>query len=386
MKPDAVRRRALIGVTVAFALLTVFAAGAAAEFQQLSSYGFAHLFSGDCRIRASLPLDANVAMARLLRNDNEAVAAARVVKPRNPQELLVEFRVATPPLPNERFAVTLPDHEPLVEVVRHLGPDRATCEAKDDRGVFVPAILMGVSADAFAPNEKENYPAATDYSLKRSSIVRVDAQLRVGGNRGTWADRVWLPVSMKYGVRSTDLDCQDKDKQSPVCRNNAFEPPSKPGEVITAAVLRATKIEAVFRPRFELATMNGDSDMPWVIYVLGRFGFGQAPDEVKVENTFAGGLGFMFAAGPFYGSGVETTFGVDRGYRTNPGGGRVRTQYRLLFGAPPKFTDQLPFLSKAGRSLRGLIEVIVDRNSLGPGPDATQTMLGVTIDVRQLVR
>jgi hypothetical protein len=215
-------------------------------------------------------------------------------------------------------------------------------------------------------------------------IVRIDAQLRVGGNQGGVLDRFWVAVAMKYAVRSTDLECEGEDKDAPNCRN-ALAVPKSPGEALTAAVLRASKIEAVVKPRFEFATVFPDSDFPVAVYGLGRFGFGQAPGEVKVENVYSVGAGFMFLAGVFRESGVETTWGLDRGYRTNPGGKRLRSNFKLLFGRPPGFLNQIPYLSKLAQAPRGIVEVTVDRNSLGPGPDGTQTFLGVVMDIQKVL-
>ena len=349
---------------------------------------FVRLATGDCLIHVQVAEGANLAMAQLLRNDHATTAVPRL-KRTTGNSHIIEFRVEEPPFAGEVFTVTFPPPtSALTSTVARIGPDRTRCGPNDDRGTFEPTFLLGLSADAFAPNERENYPANTNYELKTSLIVRFEGQLRLGDKHGSWLDRVWLGVAMKYGVRSTDLDCDGSDEKSPLCNpgESPFQPPPNVPGTVTAVVLRASKIEAIFKPRYEFLTLHPDSALPLVIFASGRIGFGQAPDEVKVENIYSAGAGILFPAGPFRESGFEVTWGVDRGYRTNPGGVRTRSDFRLLVGAPAGITAQLPFLSKLGRSMRALIEVVIDRNSFGPGPDGTQTYLGVVLDAGQLLR
>jgi hypothetical protein len=362
-----------------------------------ASSPFLNLRSGDCQIRVELPQNASLGIARLLRNGNETTAEGRRRgKVRgNIQE--VTFTVLEPPQFGDQFEVTAPGlASPVQAIVKAQGYNRSRCNIKDERDAFAPTVLIGLVADAFAPNEARFYPTPKDpeqdpYKLRNSMIARLDAQLRLGGNHGGVLDRFWVGLSMKYGVRSTDLDCVNadgtpgKDKDAPNCSGNAFVNPEDAGRTLTAAVLKASKIEAIIKPRYEFLTLFDNSDLPVALYLLGRFGFGQAPGEVKVESVFSAGAGFMFLAGAFRESSVETTYGFDRGYRTNPGGPRIRSDFRLLFGSPPGFLGQIPYVSKLVRAPRGLVEVIVDRNSFGKGPDGTQTFLGVVVDIKRLL-
>ena len=350
---------------------------------------FVHLQSGDCRIIVELPATISVGTVRLSRNGNETTAQPRRTGIATATVRRVAFDVLEPPQLNDEFTISAVGLSSKSERVRVVGRDRTRCSIKDEREVFAPTILFGLSADAFAPNEERFYPTTDNpdqdpYKLRNSMIVRIDAQIRVGGNHGGVLDRFWVAAAMKYGVRSTDLECEGKDKDAPNCRN-ALAVPKNPGELLTAAVLRASKIEAIIKPRYEFATLFPDSDFPVALYGLGRFGFGQAPGEVKVENVYSAGGGFMFLAGVFRESGVETTWGLDRGYRTNPDGKRMRSDFKLLFGKAPGFLAQIPYVSKLAQAPRGLIEVIVDRNSLGPGPDGTQTFLGVVIAIDKVM-
>jgi hypothetical protein len=353
---------------------------------------FVNLRSGDCQIVIELPSGQSLGATRLLRNGNETIAEGR--RRRAPSEAAqtqrVTFTVQEPPQSGDQFTVTGPDFSPSTEIVKIQGPDRRRCRIKDEREAFAPTVLFGLVADDFAPNENRVYVSAGDdserdpFKRKNSEVARVEAQLRVGGNNGGVLDRFWVGLTMKYGVRSTDLDCSGTDAKAPSCQN-AFVVPSNPGGALTAAVLRASKIEAIIKPRYEFATAFPDSELPVALYVLGRFGFGQAPGEVKVENIYSAGAGVMLVSGLFRESGVETTWGVDRGYRTNPTGKRVRSDFKLLFGSPPGFLGQIPYLSKLVRAPRGLFEVVVDRNSLGPGPDGTQTFLGIVLDIKRVL-
>lgn len=352
---------------------------------------FEVLRSGDCVVRlVGLPNDAPTAGLRLLRDETETDIAPSVTM--RDGAMVVEFPLRDPLIINSQLKATLSSATGEVEVatgrVDQVGSDRSSCQSFDERGDFEPLLFYGVVSDAFAPNELGDYPVGTDYPLKVSQIARLEAQIRPFGTGSSWLSGLWLDVEAKYGVRSADLDCQSEiDKKSPACdpSNSAFVPPENAGAAFTANVLRASRIEALFKPRLEVYTLNADGAAPIALLVMGRFGLSQLPSDVKPRNTFAGGGGFVFPSGPFRNSGFTAVFGKDQGFRTNPGAWRTRMDFRFLFDPLSKFFDQIPFVPHPSRGVRGLIEVVVDRNFFGEGPDAFQTYLGVVLDMRQLL-
>src|SRR5262245_47146173 len=215
---------------------------------------YVNLRSGDCRIVVQLPAAVSLGTARLLRNGNETTAQGKRRGKVTTGTQQVTFTVLEPPQYGDQFTVTAPQLTPsLTATVTMQGFDRTRCNIKDDRDAFAPTVLFGVAADAFAPNEERFYPindgsVEDAYKLRNSMIVRLDAALRLGGNNGGLLDRFWVEASMKYAVRSTDLECQaedgspGKDSDAPNCRS-ALALPMDPGGLLTAAVLRASKIE-----------------------------------------------------------------------------------------------------------------------------------------------
>jgi hypothetical protein len=350
---------------------------------------FKNLASGACSVTlVGLPDSTPTANLRLLRDEAETTPLPRVR--RQAGSLVVEFKLTDPLYLNSELTAALGSGPSQIIVahgrVEQVGQARDSCQPFDERGLFEPTFLYGVASDTFAPNELAQYPPGTDYSRKNSQVLRLEAQLRLFGQRGSWSDGLWLQAEALYGVRSADLDCAGADKQSALCTGNAFGLPQNVAQQFTSNVLRASRVEAIFKPRLELYTLNADSSMPVTLFVTGRFGFTQFPGDVKPSNAVAGGGGFLFPAGPFRDSSFTIVQGRDGAYRSNPHANRTRMDFKFLFSPFAKLTDQLPFIPNKGQGVRGLVEVIVDRNFFGSGPDSLQTHLGVVIDFRQLLQ
>ncbi len=347
---------------------------------------------GDCTIRVTLPSATPIASVRLLIDEADADAQPTGAKNTGAG---VEFtmRLRDPLALNStvqvRYTIASGGTGMTAPVgVTVDGHERTSCRPADDRGDFEPTLLIGVVSDSFAPNEQGNYPPNTDYSRKNSTLVKFDAQLRVGGSRGTWLDNLWVRVDATYGVRSGDLNCDsDVDKQSPLCdpTKNVFEPPKNPAATVTANVLRASRVEAMVRPRWEFYVMNPDGATPIALFLGARYGIVQFPDDPKPSHAFGAGGGLVLPKGAFRDSSFTVTVGQDRAYRTNPKGTRTRSDFRFLFNVVPGFADQLPFLPHPSQSVRGYVSVVIDSNFGGPGPDGFQTALGVVVDFRQLL-
>jgi hypothetical protein len=380
-------------VVAALSCPVVLVGGGTAAYAQ-SSNSFDPVKSGDCVVRVTVPNEpeVNFGSVRLFRDETETDVQPHTAR-LQAETTTLEFHLRQPVIMGSQLTVRYwtargAEAPPIDYTVRRLGLGRESCKAWDERGNFEPTVFYGVGTDTFAPNENAKYPPGTTYPLKASQAVRLDGQLRVAGTRERWLDKLWLEVEAEYGERAADLDCTtDAGLQSPLCsaNNSAFQVAKNAGAAVTSAVLRASRVEAVFKPRFELFTLNKGAEVPVTFFLSGRAGLTQFPDDIKPANQFSAGAGFLFPGGSYRDSGFTYFFGENQNFRTHPHGGRSKMDFKFIFNTLPGLKDQIPFLPRASKSVRGLIQVTVDRNFFGPGPDTLQTYLGLVMDFGQLL-
>ena len=367
-----------------------------AEAQPPVSIEFKTPRSGDCAVQITMaaPLPAPLSTFRLLRDENETDALPREIRS-TPGHASFEFALRNPLLANSQLTIDYLGfdgawHRTPPTTVQQSGHFRTTCRPYDERLDFEAAVFSGVVADTFAPNTEPNVVynnTGNDLGLKASMAVAFEGQLHLFPGDQRWWNHIWLTVDAIYGVRGADLNCSSEvDKKSPLCDLNqpAITARAPGSATISASVLRATRLGTAFVPRYELFTVNKDGTAI-TFFVAGRMGFNQFPDEPKPANNYGAGGGLLFPGGPFRDSHFMYTLGKDEAYRTHPAGKRSRMDFRFVFNMLPTWKDQIPFLAGVSQSVRGLITVIVDRNFFGPGPDVSQTYLGVVVDIRRLL-
>lgn len=115
--------------------------------------------------------------------------------------------------------------------------------AQDDtKGhAFVASFYTGLAIDVFAANELQRYlnPDASGGTRERF-IAGFDFDYRLVGEDNS-AQQVWLYGEAVYGIRSTDVDCEENSTLT-VC--NAFDPVNAPER--TLYILReATSLEVL---------------------------------------------------------------------------------------------------------------------------------------------
>jgi len=379
--------KTLLRLRVLGVVCTMLAAAAPSRAQQIET-----LKSGDCAVKITLPIKGhiNFATLRLFKDDTESDIAPHIASTKN-DVATVDFHLSEPVILGSQITIT---YEVLENdkasfrraqaIVDTIGAGRSSCKEYDERGNFEPALFYGVSADAFAPADDLNYPPGTAYPLRASQATGLLADIRVGGTSERWLSRLWVSVAAVYGERSADLDCAGQDKESALCTGNAFATPGNQGKAVTANVLRASRIATASALRYEIKTVNRNTEVPVTFFITERLGFLQFPDQAKPATLFGVGGGFLFPGGPYRDTSFTYLFGQDHSYHTHPHGYRSKMEFRFLFNVLPDWKDQLPFLAGTSRTLRGMIQVNVDRNFFGPGPDSVQTYLGLVLDFHQL--
>lgn len=259
-------------------------------------------------------------------------------------------------------------------------------EPRDDREVFESSGYLGWAFDNFAP-ATGSLPSSSPGSHTRM-LAGVDAQYRLVGDKHD-PFQVWLATFTLHGVRSADVDCTNP-AASALCGTDQ-------GKKFIAIFQNATSLEAHFDLRVELATLQRRSELPSKVFAVARFGFIDLSTDdavvngnvvsvnpLKVFNNDMLGGGILSPAGPFKNSNATVGWGRSERFQSNPGWNRLKINGTLIFDLVPGFKDRLEFWKRLAGSPRMFVQINVDRNPGGPGPDAVNTYIGVDIDLRRI--
>jgi hypothetical protein len=272
----------------------------------------------------------------------------------------------------------------------HWPPDGKCDEpaARDDREVFESSGYLGWAFDNFAP-ALGSLPSGDPGSHLRL-LAGVDAQYRLVGNKHD-SFQIWLALFTLHGVRSGDVDCLNTSSATvALCGNDQ-------GKKFFAIYQNATSLEANFDVRVELATLQRRSEQPIKVFGVARFGFiDLSKDDTVVngnvvsvtpqkvfDNDMLGG-GILSPSGPFRDSSASVGWGRSERFQSNPGWNRMKINGTLVFSLMPGFKDRLEFWKRLAGSPRMFVQINVDRNPGGPGPDAVNTYIGIDIDLRRI--
>jgi hypothetical protein len=259
-------------------------------------------------------------------------------------------------------------------------------EARDDREVFESSGYLGWAFDNFAP-ALGSLPSTNPGSHTRL-LAGVEAQYRLVGDKHD-PFQIWLTTFTLHGVRSADVDCTNAATAA-LCGANQ-------GQKFIAIFQNATSLEAHFDVRVELKTLQPRSELPSKVFAVARFGFidldkyeavvNGIPVSVnppKVFNNDMLGGGILAPAGPFRDSSAIVGWGRSERFQSNPGWNRLKISGMLVFDLVPGFKDRLEFWKRLAGSPRMFVQINVDRNPGGPGPDAVNTYIGIDVDLRRV--
>jgi hypothetical protein len=270
----------------------------------------------------------------------------------------------------------------------HWPPDGKCDEpqARDDREVFESSGYLGWAFDNFSP-ALGSLPSSDPGSHTRL-LAGVEAQYRLVGDKHD-PFQIWLSTFTLHGVRSADVDCTNPASAA-LCGNNQ-------GQKFIAIFQNATSLEAHFDVRVELKTLQPQSELPSKVFAVARFGFIDLDkyDAVingthvtvnppKVFNNDMLGGGILAPAGPFRDSNAIVGWGRSERFQSNPGWNRLKVSGMLVFDLVPGFKDSLEFWKRLAGSPRMFVQINVDRNPGGPGPDAVNTYVGIDVDLRRI--
>ena len=261
-------------------------------------------------------------------------------------------------------------------------------EARDDREVFESSGYLGWAFDNFAP-ALGSLPSSDPGSHLRL-LAGVDAQYRLVGDKHD-PFQIWLATFTLHGVRSADVDCLNTSSPTAaLCGTDQ-------GKKFFATYQNATSLEAHFDLRVEVATLQRRSELPIKVFGVARFGFiDLSKDDAvvngnvvsvnpqKVFNNDMLGGGILSPAGPFRDSSASVGWGRSERFQSNPGWNRLKINGTLVFDLMPGFKDRLEFWKRVAGSPRMFVQINVDRNPGGPGPDAVNTYIGIDVDLRRI--
>lgn len=246
----------------------------------------------------------------------------------------------------------------------------------DARNVFEASAYLGTAFDNFAPNVVGNYqnPAAGT-SIKSRWIAGVEAQYRLWSSRSN-TRQFWLGTKTLHGVRTADVNCEETPSVA-VCNRTAAN-----SDKFLFILEHASTIEAHLDPRFEFMTLQPDSEVPTKVYVTARFGFLDVENAPKVFNSDSIGVGLLAPKGTFKDSLAQVAWGRSAQFQSNPGWNRLKINGLLVFDVMAPLRERLEFWKRLAGSSRVFVEISVDRNPGGPGPDSVQSYVGIDFDLR----
>ena len=270
-------------------------------------------------------------------------------------------------------------------------PANGKCDepaARDDREVFESSGYLGWAFDNFAP-ALGSLPS-TDPGSHTRLLAGVEAQYRLVGDKHDQF-QIWLSTFTLHGIRSAGVDCQVQNATTAaLCGNDQ-------GKKFFAIYQNATSLEAHFDVRVELKTLQPRSELPSKVFAVARFGFiDLSKDDVVVNGTTVSvdppkvfnndmlGGGILAPAGPFRDSNAIIGWGRSERFQSNPGWNRMKISGMLVFDLVPGFKDRLEFWKRLAGSPRMFVQINVDRNPGGPGPDAVNTYIGIDVDLRRI--
>jgi hypothetical protein len=261
-------------------------------------------------------------------------------------------------------------------------------QSRDDREVFESSGYLGWAFDNFAP-ALGSLPSSDSGSHMRL-LAGVDAQYRLVGDKHD-SFQIWLASFTLHGVRSADVDCLNTNSPTAALCG------SDQGKKFFATYQNATSLEAHFDVRVEFATLQRRSELPIKVFGVARFGFiDLTKDDAvvngnvvsvtpqKVFNNDMLGGGILSPAGPFRDSSASVGWGRSERFQSNPGWNRLKINGTLIFDLVPGFKDRLEFWKRLAGSPRMFVQINVDRNPSGPGPDAVNTYVGIDVDLRRI--
>jgi hypothetical protein len=223
---------------------------------------------------------------------------------------------------------------------------------------------FGWAFDQFAPDSTGGYPPNTVTSKSNRALFGVNFDYRVLGNDKTGM-QLWLAGETMHGVRSADIDCAAEENKPPVCN-------PAPGLSYARAVLAdATSLEAYIAPSLRLAQLQRDSSSPTDLYVTARFGFVALDDAPRVFKNHHLGGGLRVRGGPFEGSSLEMGWGNNE-MLSGLAWKRFKVDGTITFPVP-----------KTDENARFFIQMFIDNDLRGSGPDSIQTFMGVDFDIRK---
>jgi len=379
------RRRAVIWG----AILAVGMAATAAA-QPPPAFTLAPATEGDCRVTLQhIPSGVDIRQIAVFVDSR-----LLTLKPARRTGDSVRLRLLDPLRENSTVAAALTVDGPKVTIQVQQAPQAhwpsgGKCEKpepRDDREVFESSGYLGWAFDNFAP-ALGSLPSANPGSHTRL-LAGVEAQYRLVGDKHD-PFQIWLTTFTLHGVRSADVDCTNAATAA-LCGANQ-------GQKFIAIFQNATSLEAHFDVRVELKTLQPNSELPSKVFALARFGFidldkyeavvNGIPVSVnppKVFNNDMLGGGIRAPAGHCRDSNAIVGWGRSERFQSNPGWNRLKISGMLVFDLMPGFKDRLEFWKRLAGSPRMFVQINVDRNPGGPGPDAVNTYIGVDVDLRRI--
>lgn len=274
-------------------------------------------------------------------------------------------------------------------------PGRLACTGKavntfDTRPVFEAVGYVGKAFDNFAPKDGAAYDnprAANEIQSRWIGGLIVDYHVPLSRHSDNASKyQLWVTGSTLNGVRTADVLCTSESdpnagsSTSPLCQPVG----TNPGGQLLTILEHASTIEAHFDTRLEFLTLQTDSDTPVKAFVIARFGFVDLAGSSKVFEVDHVGLGVLVPMGSFRGSSVQWAFGRTTLFTSHPGWDRLKINARLAFDVLPGLKEKAEFWKYLGfGSLRAFLNMSIDRNPWGPGPDSVQTYFGMVFDLRR---
>jgi hypothetical protein len=363
---------------------------AMAAAQPPPAFTLAPATEGDCRVTLQhIPSGVDIRQIAVFVDSR-----LLTLKPARRTDDSVRLRLLDPLRENSTVAAALTVDGPKVTIQVQQAPQAhwppgGKCEKpepRDDREVFESSGYLGWAFDNFAP-ALGSLPSTNPGSHTRL-LAGVEAQYRLVGDKHD-PFQIWLTTFTLHGVRSADVDCTNAATAA-LCGANQ-------GQKFIAIFQNATSLEAHFDVRVELKTLQPNSELPSKVFALARFGFidldkyeavvNGIPVSVnppKVFNNDMLGGGILAPAGPFRDSNAIVGWGRSERFQSNPGWNRLKISGMLVFDLMPGFKDRLEFWKRLAGSPRMFVQINVDRNPGGPGPDAVNTYIGVDVDLRRI--
>lgn len=283
----------------------------------------------------------------------------------------IRFAVVTPLQNGDRLRVLVNGDVVAPDVEVQPRPPRrepvGTCPPDVDREretSFTAQAYLANLVDTFAPGSIANYqnPGAGGQKTRQTFGTYFDA--RVAGSEKSRV-QFWVYAETLYGVRSADVDCRSEVKPG-LCDDS---PTAKAKYILE----HATSLEGFVSPRLEFLTLQKDTESPIRLHVTGRIGFIALEGTAKAFRFYEVGAGGYLLDGPFDGSYVDLGFGHNA-LLSKGAFDRVRIDGVIIFGLQRFLRTE---------AARFYVQMRID-GSLGEGPDAIQTIYGLSFDIRSL--